>query len=103
MRSTHRAKATGLLLGAVVLAGCGSSSVSGTGAIHPTSATPSAGAPATAQVSFGGDPALAVPLTKLTVVCLQPRITGMAITVTGLPQGQPQDGFFVLVTVQDGP
>jgi hypothetical protein len=88
------------LLAAGALGACGSGAGAGsTPSAGASSPTPSG--PATADIVLAGDPALSMPLTNVSIVCLEPSFDGSFITVLGTPQGQPR-GFTVFVTIRGG-
>ena len=94
------------LLAAAAVVACGSETGSGTQATPTPSASsspsPTPSGPATADLTFAGDPALTAPLTVVSIECLVPRLEGTYILVSGMPQGQPKGGLTVSLAIRDG-
>ena len=93
------------LLAAAALGACGGSSATPSGPESSPSGAPATSTPtgpATADITFTGDPALAVPLTKVNILCLEPTLEGESIEFSGVPQGQPASGLSVYATIRQG-
>jgi hypothetical protein len=92
------------LLAAAALGACSSSATTSGPPTSPSTppATPTPSGPATADITFAGDPALAVPLTKVNILCLEPTLEGKSIEFSGVPQGQPANGLSVYATIHEG-
>jgi hypothetical protein len=86
------------MIGTLILAACGGSSTTSTGAGSTTGAGPTG--PPTATVTAQGDASVAGTIKVSSVQCSEPRVNGPAIRMLGHPPGQTAGGIDLVMTVQ---